>query len=74
MDDMKIDHAFALHRKTTELLDDLKQVCLSVAMTIPGKLSCGFILEREQVANQNIIIKLFLQIDQLVLTMERACG
>lgn len=26
MEDMKSEHAFALHRKTAELLDDLKQV------------------------------------------------
>lgn len=64
MDDMKTDHAFAIHRKTTELLDELKQVCASVAaVIIPGKLPYGFTLEREEHANQHIIIKLFLQID-----------
>lgn len=26
MEDMKSEHAFALHRKTAELLDELKQV------------------------------------------------
>lgn len=26
MEDMKSEHAFALHRKTAELMDDLKQV------------------------------------------------
>lgn len=26
MEDMKSEHVFALHRKTAELLDDLKQV------------------------------------------------
>lgn len=74
MDDMKTDHAFAIHRKTTELLDDLKQVCASVAVTIPGKLSRGFTLEREEVDNQHIIIYLLLKVDQQrILTMERAC-
>lgn len=29
MEDMKSEHVFALHRKTAELLDDLKQVILS---------------------------------------------
>lgn len=36
MEDMKSEHVFALHRKTAELLDDLKQVRLGGGVRLGG--------------------------------------
>lgn len=33
MEDMKSEHAFAMHRKTAELVEELKQVCFIVLPT-----------------------------------------
>lgn len=51
MEDMKSEHVFALHRKTAELLDDLKQVWLCICMYLRlGRLFEG----RRQTAPQAV--------------------
>ena len=41
MEDMKSEHAFAMHRKTAELLDDLKQVGRAIGRSFHANLT-GF--------------------------------